>query len=306
GGRRPVTHPGSPPLKAESREPNGDGNLEIETAHATGKEVTLTSDAEVLEAHGNDFFYNAPTQQTTLKRDPEMWALKEGNEIHARELQITNQQGAQQGTAIGPGRLDLLDKQTGKRPLHASCCDPLPTRKDGKHDLLILIGEAAFHDDEQGQELRADTLKVWMEPREQDKAAVPKPKDPTEERRPRPHHVEAVGRVLARSRDLNIHDTDRLVLWFKDAPAPIPLPVGPPAPGTETPGHAVSKAADPEMPGPSPRPIPPATGPGAPAPSCPPSAQPLVPIPAIGGATKPATGGKPEEDPAKPARPIDL
>jgi lipopolysaccharide export system protein LptA len=305
--RRPAAPAESPPAKAEgleqkneAKQSKAEGGLEIESAHATGKEVTLTSDAEVLEAHGNDFTYNALTQQTTLKGDPEMWALKEGNEIHARELQITNQKGAQQGTALGPGRIDLLDKQTGKRPLHARWRDRLLTGKDGKYDLLTLIGEAAFLDDEQGQELRADILKVWLEPREAGTpGAAAKPKDPADDRKPRPHHVEAVGQVQAHSRELNIHHTDRLVLWFKDSPPPIPLPA--PASGGAAPGHSVSKPAQPEMPGPSPQAIPPAA-----APPGPPPAQPLVPIPALGGASKPAAGGKPGETSVKPTRPIDL
>jgi lipopolysaccharide export system protein LptA len=287
------------PASATEGEKGSGPDLEIENAHATGKEVVLTSDSEMLEAHGNDFFYNALTLQTTLKGDPEMWALKEGNEIHARELQITNQKGAQQGTAIGPGRMDLLDKKTGKRPLHARWRDKLLTTRDGKHDLLILIGDAAFVDDEQGQELKAETLKVWMEPRERDQPGpAEKPKEPAAERRPRPHHIEAIGRVQARSRELNIDKNDRLVLWFKDSPGPIPVPGPPAAEGGDS--HSVGKPADQEIPGPSPRPIPPASSPNPPAP-----AAPVAPIPPIGLPGKPAAAAKPEA-PGKSARPIDL
>src|SRR5262249_366516 len=41
-------------------------DLEIESAHAMGEEVVLTSDGEGLEAHGDDFYYNALTKQTIL------------------------------------------------------------------------------------------------------------------------------------------------------------------------------------------------------------------------------------------------
>ena len=34
----------------------------------------------------------------------------------------------------------------------------------------------------------------------------------------RPNHLEALEDVLAKSRDLNIHDTRRLMVWFKDVP----------------------------------------------------------------------------------------
>src|SRR5258708_7522051 len=45
-------------------------DLEIESAHATGGQVVLTSDGEGLEAHGDDFHYNAATKQTILKGAP--------------------------------------------------------------------------------------------------------------------------------------------------------------------------------------------------------------------------------------------
>ena len=46
---------------------NGGEGLEIESAHAIGKELTLTSDPEQMDAHGNDLFYDGRTKQTTLK-----------------------------------------------------------------------------------------------------------------------------------------------------------------------------------------------------------------------------------------------
>src|SRR5206468_3897499 len=96
--------------------------LDIETVRAIskdGREVILTSDAEVLEAHGNDFFYDRRTHLSTLKGDPRMWALKEGNEIHAPELQMLDLKGAQQATALGEGYLSMFDKATAKRTVEA-------------------------------------------------------------------------------------------------------------------------------------------------------------------------------------------
>ncbi len=40
----------------------------------------------------------------------------------------------------------------------------------------------------------------------------------------KPRHFEAIGNVVARSREMNIHDTGRLVAWFKDIPAALHLP----------------------------------------------------------------------------------
>jgi len=63
-----------------------DDHQSIIWAHAYGQFVVVTSDAEKLEAHGNDLVYDARTKGNTLKGTPEMVAVKEGHEIHAPEL----------------------------------------------------------------------------------------------------------------------------------------------------------------------------------------------------------------------------
>jgi lipopolysaccharide export system protein LptA len=213
--------------RRSSTEPKKDDRsveLEIESVHATGENLTITSDAEMLTAYGNDLFYDNRTRQTTLKGDQEMVAIKEGNEIHARELQLIDQKGAQQATALGPGRIDMLDKTTGKRTQHAIWKDTLISGRDGTLDLLILTGEAVFKDDEHDQDLRADTLRVWLEP------AQPGVNGQAPHGRT-PHHIEAISRVAARSKEMIIHDTDRLQIRFVPAPAgtqPTAL-IGPPS-----------------------------------------------------------------------------
>jgi hypothetical protein len=206
----------SPPAAAADRSEG----LDIETARATGREVLLTSDAEVLEARGTDFFYDKKTHLSTLKGAP-MWALKEGNEIEAPELQLLDQKGAQQATALGEGHLSILDKKTGQRPIRASWKKKLIYAKEGGQDLLTLVGDAVFVDDEHKQQLQAQLLKVWFEPAKQGNTPKndPQRKGPkNDEPRPQPRHVEALGQVRAVSPDMTIHDTDRLVIWFKNLP----------------------------------------------------------------------------------------
>ena len=67
-------------------------------------------------------------------------------------------------TAKGPGKLDLYDKKTEKRPTHAAWQDKLVSTKAGDQDLMILTGKASFVDDDHAQTLQADTLKVWLAP----------------------------------------------------------------------------------------------------------------------------------------------
>jgi lipopolysaccharide export system protein LptA len=215
-----------PPAGAAPPAPQDDpGGLAIETAHATARnELILTSDAETLEAHGTDLTYDTRTRSTVLKGAPEIVAFKEGNELHARELHMVERDGSQQVTALGPGHIDLLDKKTGKSPLHAYWQERLESGKDapsganatgGKSepmDLLTLSGKASFEDDEHGQVLRGDRLKVWF--KSADHKPVPDGGGPEHLQ---PHHVEATGHVSADSPQMRIKPpTEQLMIWFVD------------------------------------------------------------------------------------------
>jgi lipopolysaccharide export system protein LptA len=226
-----------------------DRNLEIETARATGPDglVTLTSDVEKLTAHGSDFFYDASKELTILKGQPIMEAERDQNVIRARELHIQDHKPAEPGgktyqtaTGIGPGTVDLIDKnsQPYRKVMRASWNDKLISTKDGPHDLLIFTGAATFFDYEHSQTLRADTLKVWLQPGgaaalagptasaqpakagSGQPAAAPQQKEGS----PKPDHLEAIGNVVARSEGLNIDSAAQLVVWFKDVPADLKLP----------------------------------------------------------------------------------
>ena len=200
--------------------------LEIETAVATGSHVLLTSDVEKLDAEGTKFTYDARTLLSILQGGP-MTATKEDNHIAARELRIKRfkDRKGQEATALGSGRLDLYDKKSHKFTQHARWTEKLISSKDGDFDVLHLIGDASFVDEDNGQELRADDLKVWLKPREAKEApkkpapgTAPKPATAEEESRPaRPHHVVAEGHVIAHSAEFNIPDARRFVVWFKDA-----------------------------------------------------------------------------------------
>jgi hypothetical protein len=235
GGSRSADGPRNHPSPGTDR-----SNLQIETAHATGISVDLVSEAEHLEANGNDFTYDARTLLSILKGSP-MKAIKEGNLLHARELRIRRFQDGrgQEATALGPGTLDLHDKSTEKTTpnadpdkitQHARWNDKLISSKDGDLDVIHLTGKASFIDDANGQELNAEDLKVWMMPRE-DKAAPQQgpalrgqesgkkaAEHSAEGKQPRPHHIVAQGNVTARSSEFNLRKAHRLVVWFKDAP----------------------------------------------------------------------------------------
>src|SRR5439155_105196 len=180
------------PAPAQATRDDRAEGLDIETIRATGKDVVLTSDAEVLDAHGMDFFHDKKTHLSILKGQPRMWALKDGNEIEAPELQLLDVKGAQQATALGEGHIRMLDKKTGERPLEAHWTKKLVYGKDGPHDLLWLTGGPCFVGHGHAQELQADQLKVWLEPSKQ---GTPSPGGDVQGRQPQ--HVDALGQVKA-------------------------------------------------------------------------------------------------------------
>lgn len=249
---------------AKAKPATGDSTMEgveIETIHATapeGKSVDLVSDTDHLLAHGQDFFHDAVRETTVLKGRVEV--QKDESKMQAREVRIQNvyppgvgpkkpgqpaAKGFQHITAKGPGDILFVDKKEGKT-LKATWQEVLTSTRDGNQDLLVLTGNARFLDDHAEQSLKGDVLKVWLEeaPAKQAGGAAK-----SETRRPR--HLEATGNVTARSRDMNVHDTGRLVVWFKDVEAPAAnLPA--PRPTATTPGGAAAPF-NPPLPQPLPR-----------------------------------------------------
>jgi lipopolysaccharide export system protein LptA len=202
---------GTPPPENSPGETRSDG-LDIEVARATGKEVILQSDAEVLEAHGTDFTYDKRTHVSTLRGEPRVYVIKEGTEIKAAELQLLDLKGAQQAIALGEGEIDMFDKEKATRPLQASWKKKLIYTKEANQDILILQGDATFRDKEHGQQIQAETLKVWLEP------ADAAPSRSGEQQRRRPHHLDAVEHVRVDGPEMRLRDTEHLIIRFHDAP----------------------------------------------------------------------------------------
>jgi lipopolysaccharide export system protein LptA len=204
-------------------------NLEIASAHATmdppdpthpRSPLTLTSDAEGLDAFGNDLFYDAQQRRSILK-GPQTMAMKDGNEIISQELWMIMREDREGNEAIakGPGHIRMLDSK-GHYSIEARWTKQLEYKKEGLFDALTLTGDAVFEDKEHEQRMSADRLKVLLEPAEPGTNT-----DKKQQQRVRPHHLEAKGRVTADSPELRIKGpTDNLVIWFKDAPVTSELP----------------------------------------------------------------------------------
>ncbi|MFO0928413.1 MAG: hypothetical protein U0736_15535 [Gemmataceae bacterium] len=296
---RPVAPP--PASKGEATDMEA---IELETVHAVadaGKNVVLISNTDQLVARGTDFFHDAVKGLTVLKGGP-VEVDKDDNRVHAREVRILQVKPADPKDptgrayhhieANGPGDILLVDKKE-KRTTRAYWQNLLTSTKDGNQDLLILTGQARFIDEQAEQSLRADVLKVWLDEPDR-KQATPRIEPGGDGRRPR--HLEATGNVTGRSRDMNIHDTGRMVVWFKDVSPETHLPAGAPAKPAAPPQPAAQVVpgarAVPLAPS-GPRPLP--AGPEQPA-------HLTSKVPVVPGAAGPAGAG----DNKQPARPFDL
>ena len=227
--------------KAKAAKPGGgDGQIEgseIESMSALAdftrpsSQVVLVANSEDnLSATGRDFYHSAPQGLTILKGQPVMVDRKDFK-INAPEIRIQNvtptaapgkapPKPYQNISATGPGDLWLVEKKEGKRT-QANWQKLLTSTRDGDQDLLTLTGAAKFVDEAVDQTLRADTLKVWLDLPDA-KQASDRTAGISSGRKPR--HLEATGNVVARSKDMNIHDTGRLVVHFTDEAPQAVLP----------------------------------------------------------------------------------
>ncbi len=231
-----------PPPPVDADKPNNPENeLEIETIHAWGKNIAMSSDQESLFAYGFDLFYDATIKQTVLKGAP-MHAVKDGNLIRAPELILANldDKEKQHARARGPGQVGMgdIDPKTQEHSRQAQWNDWLVVTKVREHgrdlDLITLTGGASFRDTINEQTLTGKQLKLWLLGRDDDtgnkkqpakiaKIEVKKSDSRADtKKQPLPHRLEAIGDVTARSPELIIHKTEYLNVWFKDLP-----PVGP-------------------------------------------------------------------------------
>ncbi len=242
----------------------------ISTALATGKEVIITSDAEKLEAHGKELHFDNRTGKTILKGAPNMVAYVDGNKLECPVMELIQppktltpdgKKLAPTIRALGKGYIDLkgsaIDKVEkspndpkdlqakdllhSKSKVRAQWNDRMVTARDGNFDLLTFEGRARFLDDETGQSLEANTLKIWLGDSQlvaQPRTAVLSPAAPSgavengsnakPKGKPEIQRLEAIGGVMARSKELIIHDTGRLHITFQNqALPPLATPAGP-------------------------------------------------------------------------------
>ena len=211
---------------------NPQENMQIETVHAWGKTVAVSSDAEQLQAWGNDLVYDALQKTTTFFGD-KLVVLKDGNLIEAYQLVLAgmDNKDTQQARIKGPGRIGLgnIDPQTKTHARQAHWKDWLIYGKDKQKeqivDVMTLTGGAMFVDALNGQSLTGRELKLWL-------IEAPKKANGSGDNGRKPQRMQATGNVVAHSADIEIEKADYLNVWFRDVPPkpvvavkPIPIPM---------------------------------------------------------------------------------
>ena len=246
-------------------------DMDIDRVHAWGENLVLSSDSDALSAWGNDLVYDKSRGETLLTGQPKMLAIKDGNQIEAISLLMTDMDDRtkQRAIAKGPGVIGMGEKdpKTRDHNRQAHWNDTLTfsrVREGGKDlDLLVLKGGAKFVDVVGDQNLRGQQIRLWIL-REEDapvKPAVavkpaapdavarvgdaPRPLEPAKvavaakpaDKQQKPHRLEATGAVTAHSADMEVRKAEYLNVWFRYPAAK----VGPPAPK----GNLTAKAPRP-------------------------------------------------------------
>ena len=189
--------------------------------------------AEDMDADAIEMRYFAATAESgprsILKGQPVI-AYRQSHRIECPELHLKGADkdgNGQEGFAKGPGRLDLMDKATGKRSTHIFWKNSLTSTKDRDgnrlFDLLTLRGDPAVIDEERKQDLKAaQFLHLWLE---QVKDTTPGAAAGATKQAP--YKILGIESVSAHSPDLIIHNTNQLTVIFSQKPLPPPSRSGP-------------------------------------------------------------------------------
>jgi hypothetical protein len=218
---------------------------QFKNLRATGPSVYLSAEGDGLQAFGTALIHETDAARrltrSTLRGAP-LVAVRQGNRLvtgaaatptaPAATGQLvlettepppkTKQPKATRIEVLGPGKVDLFDAATKTSTMTASWRQSLHQSRDsvgGKDcDLLVFTGDGRFSDPKTGFDLKADTLKLWLESNAKGAGETAKPA-----------RVQGIGHVDGRSDDTVIRETDLFNAFFKDVSKPIAA-VAPSAP----------------------------------------------------------------------------
>jgi hypothetical protein len=222
-------------------------------AEAPGRFVTLTSEADRLEAYGQLLVHDKPTETTTLRGKPLFVAMRNearedgkasgGHVLTAGRndapatlvLKPVGPERIVSAAIEGPGRLELFDPAANANTIQASWQTRMTVTKDVVNrrelDLFTFIDGAMFEDKRAEFWLKGKELRLWMEPR--DAFAQ---RSAFGSNRTLPNRVQALVDVSSKSVEMEIEQADALNVLFREGVSPqltgpvAIAPMGAPAP----------------------------------------------------------------------------
>lgn len=221
--------PAPPPEPKTDKSKNPEATVDIDTVHAWGATVVISSDSEEMTAYGNDLRHDNVKQETVLKGD-RIIVVKEGNQITAKELILSgfDKQGTQSARVRGPGQIDvgqvdpvLKDFVHTRQAQWEEWLTFDRVKEQGRDlDVLTLTGGAKFIDKLNDQFISARQLKVWINPatKSEKEKLVKSDAPPKKDGLPkvRPNRMEASGDVIAHGVEIDVKNTDYLNVFFKE------------------------------------------------------------------------------------------
>ncbi|MBA4187065.1 MAG: hypothetical protein C0467_03515 [Planctomycetaceae bacterium] len=219
--------------------------------YTQGRFLTVSSDADQLEAYGQDLVHEAATARTQLTGAP-LYAIQQRNVLTAggpKQSAIlvldqppnppgpVTQPRKMQATVLGPGRVELYDAASNSSSITASWLTSMVQTRESTSerelDLFTFTDGAKFEDVKSDFWLKGNVLKLWLTvpPPEPKSGAV----SATPPARSQPHRLQALGEVTGHSADMDIDQSEHLNTLFRDVAPPVAVtavvaPTSPAAP----------------------------------------------------------------------------
>jgi hypothetical protein len=240
--------------------------------YTPGRFLTVSSDADHLEAYGQDLVHEQAAEKTTLTGGP-LYAVQERNVLTAGGAKnpavlviepapsvpgasgVPPRDRRNQATVNGPGRFEMYDAVAKANTTTATWRKSMVHTKerinDRDVDLFTLTDAARFEDTRADYWLKGSVLKLWLKPGRD----APSPAGDGNSRA-LPHRIQAIGDVSGHSADMDIEQTDQLIAYFTDiappgqAAGPVE-PMAPVAPGGAGPRNPPEPKAAPAPPEPA-------------------------------------------------------
>jgi hypothetical protein len=199
--------------------------LTFQRLSADGEQVTLTSDANQLEARMTRLVYDGQSKVAELTDPNDVQVFRESSEIHSPLIRLVQDGNGNltHVTCRGSGWLKHVNPEHGGIDLAARWFQEMrmrPDSADPRFDIIELERQALVQQPQEGTQLAAEFIRMWV-----DRQATPQPtrRESSDGRVGQPMDNLRPDRLLAQENvgmstpDMDL-ETDRLEVWFERPP----------------------------------------------------------------------------------------